>query len=156
MPAIEQSSRCTQQKDLTPVTPQRAAGISVQNMSKTAHGDPQFLDDYAFFEDALEEEQECDFDEDDLYPNGPSDINIGYLCGTRAGDFAAANNLAGYNSTPKIGTVSYTWHHHLELGRMQLVKTTVHQQCSHDGGVAVWKKATGTIDYSSSPPRLTP
>ena len=36
----------------------------------------------------------------------------------------------------KIG--KYTWHHHQELGRMQLVPSDVHGKVQHIGGNAIW------------------
>ena len=38
---------------------------------------------------------------------------------------------------PKIG--NYTWHHHQETGRMQLVPTDIHQWIGHIGGFEIWK-----------------
>jgi hypothetical protein len=32
----------------------------------------------------------------------------------------------------------YTWHHHQDIGRMQLVETKVHQATGHTGGKAIW------------------
>jgi filamentous hemagglutinin len=37
---------------------------------------------------------------------------------------------------PKIG--NYTWHHHQDIGRMQLIPTKSHQ-AGHIGGSAMWK-----------------
>jgi DNase/tRNase domain of colicin-like bacteriocin/Pretoxin HINT domain len=34
----------------------------------------------------------------------------------------------------------YTWHHHQDTGRMQLVKTTTHQPFSHTGGASIWSR----------------
>ncbi len=36
----------------------------------------------------------------------------------------------------KIG--AYTWHHHEDLGRMQLVPEDIHRQTGHFGGDALW------------------
>jgi len=79
---------------------------------------------------------------------GPTDVNIGMLCGTREADFAAANNLVGLAETPELKDTEFdcVWHHHEELGRMQLIKRSSHDAKQHTGGVAVWKKALGT-DY---------
>jgi len=49
-------------------------------------------------------------------------------------DFKAANSIAGYSSTPK----GYTWHHHQDYGRMQLVKTSIHSKTGHTGGWSIW------------------
>lgn len=56
----------------------------------------------------------------------------------RSLDFARADTLAGYNKTnprPK----DYTWHHHQELGVMQLIPTELHRAVRHTGGIAVGK-----------------
>ena len=72
-----------------------------------------------------------------------TDVNIGWLCGSRSGDFAAANNVAGYGITPP----GCTWHHHEDFGRMQLVKSKVHADKQHVGGVAIWKQTFGLPHY---------
>jgi hypothetical protein len=52
----------------------------------------------------------------------------------RAKDFAAANAAAGYTSTP----AGYTWHHHQDYGRMQLVEFDIHKRTGHTGGFSLW------------------
>lgn len=64
--------------------------------------------------------------------DGLSQVRIN-LTGTRRGDFAAANAAAGFKSTPK----GYTWHHHEDVGLMQLVETRVHGQFWHSGGFSL-------------------
>jgi len=54
--------------------------------------------------------------------------------GSRSGDFRAANRKAGLSDTP----LGYTWHHHQERGRMQLVPTDLHKGTPHTGGWAIW------------------
>jgi len=54
--------------------------------------------------------------------------------GTRAGDYAAANQAAGLDSTPE----GYTWHHAQEPGVMQLVDRGVHAATGHTGGYSIW------------------
>ncbi len=54
--------------------------------------------------------------------------------GTRAGDYAAANQAAGLDSTPE----GYTWHHNQEPGVMQLVDRGVHAATGHTGGFSIW------------------
>jgi hypothetical protein len=54
--------------------------------------------------------------------------------GKRGSDFTAANEAAGFKSTPK----GYTWHHHQTRGRMQLVKTAIHSKTGHTGGFSLW------------------
>ncbi|MEP3478591.1 MAG: HNH endonuclease [Fuerstiella sp.] len=50
-------------------------------------------------------------------------------------DEAAANLAAGFSETPN----GHTWHHHEEIGRMQLVLSDVHSVFSHKGGFALNK-----------------
>ena len=50
--------------------------------------------------------------------------------GTRAGDFRAANEAAGFSKTPE----GYTWHHHQDGTTMQLVPRDTHAQTGHTGG----------------------
>jgi hypothetical protein len=68
-----------------------------------------------------------------LYKGGKADVII-KPTGTRAGDFAAANRVAGYSVTPK----GYTWHHHQTFGRMQLVERNIHRATGHTGGFSLW------------------
>ena len=65
------------------------------------------------------------------------DVNIGALTGNRAHDDALANAAAGFDKTPD----SYTWHHHQDLGRMQLVETEIHKKTGHTGGHSIYSKA---------------
>jgi RHS repeat-associated protein len=64
-----------------------------------------------------------------LYQGGKNDVII-ELTGSRRKDFKAANSAAGYKNTPE----GYTWHHHQDTGRMQLVDSKVHAQTGHAGG----------------------
>jgi RHS repeat-associated protein len=50
--------------------------------------------------------------------------------GTRAGDFKAANEAAGFRRTPE----GYTWHHHQDGTTMQLVPRSTHARTGHTGG----------------------
>jgi hypothetical protein len=69
---------------------------------------------------------------------GKAEVKI-RLTGNRGADEAAANAAAGFNSrNPK--PEGYTWHHHEEIGRMQLIETAVHDDFAHTGGFAVNKK----------------
>ncbi|MBL8909987.1 MAG: HNH endonuclease [Archangium sp.] len=52
------------------------------------------------------------------------------LSGSRSTDFARANAEAGLKETP----AGYTWHHHQDPGRMQLVETGPHKYTGHTGG----------------------
>ncbi|MFZ5553759.1 MAG: HNH endonuclease, partial [Bacteroidota bacterium] len=72
-----------------------------------------------------------------LYQGGKNDVII-KPTGTRDADFAAANKAAGYDATPK----GYTWHHHQETGRMQLVDSEIHSQTGHTGGYSMWGQET--------------
>jgi hypothetical protein len=54
--------------------------------------------------------------------------------GSHRGDARAANEAAGLPETPK----GYTWHHHQDYGRMQLVPEKVHLETGHTGGFSLW------------------
>lgn len=69
-----------------------------------------------------------------LYKNGKNDVKI-VPTGSRKSDAMAANKIAGYQTTPK----NYTWHHHQNKGRMQLVKKKIHLLTGHTGGFSIWK-----------------
>ena len=58
--------------------------------------------------------------------------------GSRGGDFAQANAVAGLAETP----VGYTWHHNEAFGVMQLVDSAVHAATGHTGGFAIWGAAS--------------
>ncbi len=88
-------------------------------------------------------EENKKYPEGDFCPGVPNDINIGHLCGSREEDFKAANLVAGLAETPK----NCVWHHHEEMGRMQLIRRDVHGDVNHWGGVSVWKRAYGLKDY---------
>ncbi len=49
---------------------------------------------------------------------------------TRAQDFKAANEAAGYSETPD----NQTWHHHQDPGKMELIDKEVHKKTGHAGG----------------------
>ena len=34
----------------------------------------------------------------------------------------------------------FTWHHHQDVGRMQLVDYTIHRKTGHTGGYKIWGK----------------
>jgi len=40
---------------------------------------------------------------------------------------------SGQNQIP-----GYTWHHDVQAGRMQLLPTSIHSTCPHEGGQSVW------------------
>ncbi|MCS1351166.1 HNH endonuclease [Mechercharimyces sp. CAU 1602] len=40
----------------------------------------------------------------------------------------------------------YTWHHHQDTGRMQLIPRDVHESARHTGGHAIWGKQSETSD----------
>lgn len=56
--------------------------------------------------------------------------------GSHKGDAAAANEACGLERTPP----GYSWHHHEETGRMQLVPSEVHGAVGHTGGFSMWGK----------------
>jgi RHS repeat-associated protein len=55
--------------------------------------------------------------------------------GSRSRDFRAANKLAGLDKTPE----GYTWNHHQDYGKMQLIEKGVHKDTGHTGGFSIWK-----------------
>jgi YD repeat-containing protein len=75
-----------------------------------------------------------------LYPDGINTVQI-KMTGSRNSDFADANKLAGYGSTANDTPIGYTWHHHQDVGLMQLVHEDVHAMTPHTGGVAIWQRA---------------
>jgi RHS repeat-associated protein len=54
--------------------------------------------------------------------------------GTHKGDYRAANEAAGFAKKPE----GYTWHHHQDAGRMQLVPSEIHKATGHTGGFSLW------------------
>ncbi|MEO1219861.1 MAG: HNH endonuclease, partial [Pseudomonadota bacterium] len=57
---------------------------------------------------------------------------------SRSTDFRRADKAAGFNaSNPR--PEGFTWHHHQDSGRMQLVPTDLHDWLKHTGGVATNK-----------------
>lgn len=65
------------------------------------------------------------------HPNVP-DVRIA-LTGNRRADEAAANAAAGLPKTP----TGYTWHHHEDVGLMQLVQSGPHLKTGHTGGYSL-------------------
>ncbi len=70
-----------------------------------------------------------------LYKGGANNVII-KPTGSRVGDAAAANKIAGYANTPE----GHVWHHHQITGRMQLVNEKIHAQTGHTGGFSIWGK----------------
>ncbi|MFB7371361.1 LamG-like jellyroll fold domain-containing protein [Streptomyces sp. NPDC056222] len=66
-------------------------------------------------------------------PNTP-DVNI-TLTGDRKKDFAAADKAAGIN--PKYRKGKWTWNHHQNCGKMQLVDMKIHSKTGHTGGFSI-------------------
>lgn len=61
--------------------------------------------------------------------------------GNRSQHFKEANIIRENTWYPQNGSSSppgYTWHHHEDLGRMQLIDRDVHAAFSHKGGFAIW------------------
>lgn len=73
-----------------------------------------------------------------LYKDGANDVMIKYGRNHDA-DIRAANKAADYKSTPE----GYTWHHHQDEGRMQLVERRVHSKTGHTGGASLHKSKGG-------------
>ncbi len=69
-----------------------------------------------------------------LYNGSKNDVMISPT-GNRAADYNAANKAAGIDFKPK----GYTWHHHQDFGRMQLIESNVHARTGHTGGFTLWK-----------------
>ena len=63
-----------------------------------------------------------------------ADVNI-KPTGKRRSDDKAANAEAGLEKTPE----NYTWHHHQDNGRMQLVPRDIHTKTGHTGGFSINK-----------------
>lgn len=74
----------------------------------------------------------------DFSPYAKAEVDIQYT-GDRGRDFRLANKAAGYDVTPE----GYTWHHHEEVGKMQLVPEDLHDEVKHTGGCA-----TSGLDYN--------
>jgi len=144
--------RCFPPKQDVKRSPREAARISAANeaKAKSQHGD--MVDKYNAAKKDIEKARATEnqathgpsargfpsFSNDDLCDvKGPTDVNIGLLCGFDDGDFAAANAVAGYAEKPK----DCTWHHSEDLGRFVLLKKTNHADAPHWGGRAIWKKA---------------
>ncbi|MGK0188836.1 MAG: hypothetical protein ACI9R3_004650 [Verrucomicrobiales bacterium] len=72
-------------------------------------------------------------------------VNIDYS-GSRVDDFAAANKAAGFGERARDTPDGFTWHHHEEIGRMELIRSDVHGDFPHSGGVSKFKELTGE-DY---------
>ncbi|MDV7392482.1 HNH endonuclease, partial [Arthrospira platensis SPKY1] len=64
--------------------------------------------------------------------DGNPDVTITYS-GHRALDEKIANMAAGFDETPE----GYTWHHHQDHGRMQLVDSEIHRKTGHTGGFSL-------------------
>jgi hypothetical protein len=75
--------------------------------------------------------------------NGNQLINTGQPLnsGSRAQHFREANIIREGIDPPANGGSSpagYTWHHHEQTGRMQLIDRDVHAAFSHKGGFSIW------------------
>ena len=72
-----------------------------------------------------------------------SDVNIGRLLDkSPQKHFDLANKKAGLKETPD----GYTWHHHQDSGRMQLVRTSKHRATGHTGGAAFQRQAVAVAE----------
>jgi hypothetical protein len=104
--------------------------------------------DFLMFRNAYNEERASmelngiSFEGFDEYIVPGGDVNIGMLRGSRAADFAAANELAGIDSLPP----EYVWHHHPDFGRLVAIDRDIHELLRHWGGVSIWKHLFG-VDY---------
>lgn len=77
-----------------------------------------------------------------LYQGGVNTVEI-KMTGNRKQDFAAANKLAGFGDKARDTPANYLWHHHQDLGVMQLVRKDVHALVPHSGSVSIWQQAMG-------------
>jgi hypothetical protein len=75
-------------------------------------------------------------------PNGKKTVKI-ELTGSRPGDYAAANRVAGFQRQPE----GYAWHHLEDEGTMMLVPRDLHRTVGHTGGAAKYIERTGVMDY---------
>lgn len=57
--------------------------------------------------------------------------------GDNSAHFRAANQRAGLGNSA-LSPKGYTWHHHPDKGRMQLIDRQVHAEFKHVGGKAIW------------------
>ena len=76
-----------------------------------------------------------------LYPDGYNTLRIA-LTGSRARDVAEAWRATGLDR--KTLSRQWTWHHHEELGVMQLIDRRVHRSFSHTGGLQIYRVALGS------------
>jgi hypothetical protein len=77
--------------------------------------------------------------------DGLAEVNI-ELTGSRSQDFRLANEAGGFASKPS----EYTWHHHEDVGLMQLVDRTIHKRFTHHGGFGLgpheWIRKTKRLE----------
>ena len=150
-PSYDTSERCVGpgSKKLEPATP-----VSSDPTPKWSKLLNRFKQQYKDAIHELPDPKECHFDASDLWPNpDQATVNIGYLCGFRAGDERAANAVANLKKADYAG--EYTWHHDLnKMGEMTLVKTTAHDACKHSGGGAAWAQMFGWPKYPNNLPPL--
>lgn len=167
-PGVERSARCTQQpaRKVTKAEAERQSTLNQLQLTNTSTG-KRIVADYdkalrAIRKDIADgksiktgrDQAGKEFPKfgprDMCVTKGPTDVNIGMLCGSREADFAAANNMAGLAETPEFDgsdQIDCVWHHHEDLGRMQLIKKSAHRAKPHTGGVKVWEDAMGIKDY---------
>lgn len=76
-----------------------------------------------------------------------ADLRIPYQ-GDRSDDFRLCNDMMRdkLRKSRWKQPRGYTWHHHEDVGRMQLIPSDLHNQVKHTGGVAVFK-AGGGLGY---------
>ncbi|WP_434341205.1 polymorphic toxin-type HINT domain-containing protein [Motilimonas cestriensis] len=69
------------------------------------------------------------------------------LTGDTKKDFAKANKLAGINDK-FLSDNNLTWHHHQDLGVMQLINNQGHAGVSHSGGQSIYKQLSNNDNYN--------
>jgi hypothetical protein len=67
------------------------------------------------------------------FPNIPS---LQTAKGDNSGHFRAANQMTGRKGAASPS--GWTWHHHKDIGRMQLLDRKVHAAFKHCGGKSIW------------------
>lgn len=73
-------------------------------------------------------------------PNFPTAASLRTPRGNNSLHFTAANDEAGTQGERGAGSspAGRTWHHHKDVGRMQLLNRRVHAAFKHCGGKAIW------------------
>jgi hypothetical protein len=113
---------------VTPAAPQPTAAELIIEQGSSERDGPR----NGFLAGSVHPDTGIPFDSDG-YPDfsavAVTEVSIDQT-GSRAGDFRAANEAAGYTSTPE----GFSWHHHQDGTTMQLVPRDLHARTGHTGG----------------------